>query len=337
MIKKSVFDTYQNRTVYLYELSGNGISVGVTDFGAKVQYVKIATKSGERDVCLGNASTEQYVKYSTYFGATVGRCANRIANGEFELNGKRYKLNCNDGGVNHLHGGLVGFDKRFFEAETQGEKLVLSLFSSDGEEGYPGNLQLKVVYSLRGKELLVEYSATSDEDTLWNPTNHTFFNLDGHDSGTVYNSLLTLNADFFTPCDENLIPTGEILPVKDTPFDFTTAKRLGDGILSSDMHIAKLGGLDHNFILRSEHAATAQSGDKVVTMDVYTDLPALQIYTTNSLAEFTGKNGTVYGKHHAFCLEPQYCPNAINTQAFQSPILKRNTPTNHFIKYVFTF
>ena len=336
MIKKSLFDTYKNKPVHLYELSGDGISVGVTDFGAKIQYIKLFIDGSERDICLGNASTEQYVKYNTYFGATIGRCANRIANGEFELNKKHYKLNCNDGS-NHLHGGLVGFDKQFFEAEVQSEKLVLSLLSPDGDEGYPGNLQLKVVYSLFGKELLIEYFATSDQDTLWSPTNHTFFNLNGENSGVIYNHLLTINADFFTPCDENLIPIGEILSVKDTPFDFTAAKPLQDSILSRDERVTRLGGIDHNFILRSEHAARAQSCTKDVTMDIYTDLPALQLYTTNSLEKFVGKSGAIYGKHHAFCLEPQFCPNAINTPAFKSPVLKKNTPTSHYIKYVFTF
>lgn len=336
MIKKTIFDVYDNKPVHLYELQGDGITVGITDFGARIQYVKLATKSGERDVCLGYATAEDYVNRSGHFGATVGRCANRIARGEFELNGKLYKLSCNKG-TYHSHGGYVGFDKRFFDAEVQGNKLMLSLLSPDGEEGYPGNLQLKVVYSLTGKELLVEFFATSDADTLWNPTNHAYFNLDGHDSGVVYNQLLTLNADFFTPCDENLIPTGEILPVQGTPFDFTTEKRLGDGILSSDERIARLGGLDHNFILRGEHAATATNSDKSVSMNIYTDMPALQLYTTNSLASFTGQNGVTYSKHNAFCLEPQYCPNAINTPAFKSPILKRNTPTRHYIKYVFVF
>ena len=336
MIKKFEFDMYQNRTVHLYELSGDGVSVGVTDFGARIHYIRLATKRGQRDICLGNASTEQYVKLNTYFGATVGRCANRIAKGEFELNGKRYKLNRNNDG-NHLHGGIVGFDKLFFDAEVQDDKLVLSLFSPDGEEGYPGNLQLKVVYSLTGKELLIEYFATSDADTLWNPTNHTFFNLDGHDSGAIYSNLLTVNADFFTPSDENLIPTGEILPVKGTSFDFTVAKRLGDGILSSDERIARLGGIDHNYILRSEHAATAESSAKDVTIQVYTDLPAMQVYTTNSLVEFAGKSGSIYGKHHAFCLEPQFCPNAINTPVFSAPILKKDAPTRHYIKYVLDF
>lgn len=336
MIKKSRFDVYDNQPVYLYELFGDGITVGITDFGARIQYIKLNTSNGVRDVCLGNATTEDYVKYNTYFGATVGRCANRIANGEFELNGKRYKLNCNDGS-NHLHGGFVGFDKRFFTAEVQGERLSLFLFSKDGDEGYPGNLQLKVVYSLQGRELLVEYFATSDEDTLWNPTNHTFFNLDGENSGVVYGNMLTLNADYFTPCDEKLIPTGEILPVIGTPFDFTSAKRFGDGILSNDERITQLGGIDHNFILRSEHAATVQSSSRDISMDIYTDLPALQLYTTNSLANFVGKSGATYGKHHAFCLEPQYCPNAINIPAFSAPILKRNTHTSHYIRYVFTF
>ena len=336
MIKKSVFDIYKNNPVHLYELTGDGITVGITDFGAKIQYIKLATKTGERDICLGNSTTEQYVKTNAYFGATIGRCANRIANGEFELNGKSHKLNRNDGN-NHLHGGIVGFDKRFFDVEIQDEKLVLSLLSIDGEEGYPGNLKLTVIYSLVGKELRIEYSATSDVDTLWSPTNHAYFNLDGHDSGVVYNQLLMLNADYFTPCDENLIPTGEILSAKNTPFDFTTAKRLGEGILSEDSRISSLGGLDHNYILKGEHAAKAQSSANDVTMDVYTDLPAMQLYTSNALSTFTGKCGATYGKHHAFCLEPQFCPNAINTPAFKSPILKHNTPTTYYIKYVFAF
>lgn len=336
MIKECLFDTYQGRPVHLYELSGDGITVGITDFGAKIQYIKLAVNGAQRDICLANATTEDYVKCNAYLGATVGRCANRIANGKFTLSGNSYQLKCNDG-PNHLHGGLVGFDKRFFDAKVDGDKLDLSLTSCDGEEGYPGNLRFSVVYTLTGKELLVEFFATTDADTVWNPTNHTYFNLDGEGSGVIYNNVLNLNADFFTPCDEHLVPTGEILPVKGTSFDFTTAKRLGEAIMSNDERIVVVGGVDHNFILSDQHAATAQSSAKDVTMDLYTDMPALQLYTSNALGDCIGKSGATYSKHHAFCLEPQYCPNAINTPAFVTPILKKGTTKRHFIKYVFTF
>ena len=336
MIKECLFDTYQGRPVHMYELSGDGISVGITDFGAKIQYIKLTVNGVQRDICLANATTEDYVKCNAYFGATIGRCANRIANGKFALDGNNYQLNCNDG-PNHLHGGIVGFDKRFFDAKVEGEQLVLSLASSDGEEGYPGNLQFSVVYSLCGKELLVEFFATCDADTVWNPTNHTYFNLDGEGSGVIYDNTLRLNADFFTPCDECLVPTGEILPVQGTSFDFTSAKCLGDAITSDDERIVAVGGIDHNFILNGTHAATAQSSTRDVKMDVYTDMPALQLYTSNALGDCIGKSGATYSKHHAFCLEPQHCPNAINTPAFTAPILKKGTTKRHFIKYVFAF
>lgn len=334
MITEKIFDYYNGKAVKLYTLHGRGIEVGICDFGARIQFIKIETENGIKDVCLAFNSTEEYVERSTYFGATIGRCANRIANGKFSLNNEVYQLDCNDG-KHHLHGGNVGFDKKFFDAVIDGNFLKLTLKSKDGESGYPGNFEFTVIYSLQEKELSIEYFGKTDKDTIWNPTNHTFFNLNGDGSGDIYDNVLKINADGFTPADGTLIPTGEIRQVAGTPFDFTEFKPIGKDINADDSQIKSVSGYDHNFILRGNYAASAYSKNTGIRLDVFTDMPAIQLYTANMLQECNGKNGK-YGKHTGFCLEPQFCPNAINISSFTSPVLKKSEHKGHYIKFNFS-
>jgi aldose 1-epimerase len=327
MLTKSLFDNYEGKEVYLYELSNEYLKVGITNFGAGINYLKVLTAKGEKDICLGYKTIKDYVHSATHSGATIGRVGNRIRYGKFTLDGKEYSLSINDG-VNHLHGGTIGFSERFFDVEAKDNLLVFSLTSDDGDQGYPGTLKLKVEYSLNGKSLNIKFSAVSDKDTLWNPTNHTYFNLGGEDSGNVLDTHLRINADSYTPCDGHTIPIGEIKSVHDTEYDFTTFKKLGD-------MIEKYGGYDDNYILNSNHAATAYSDKSGIKLDVYTDLPAMQFYSGN-FVNGRGKSRE-YFPHDGFCLEPQYVPNAINMDGFDKPILKANEKKSYYINYKFDF
>lgn len=330
MISKKLFDKSKN--AYIYELSNGKLTVGVTDFGAAIQYLKVATPNEAVDVCLGFDNVDDYVYSGTYCGATVGRVANRIQNANFALNGKSYQLTANEGN-NHLHGGKVGFDKKFYTVELAGDVLKLSVLSPDGEEGYPGELNFTVEYELRDNALEIRYSATvANASTLWSPTCHTYFNLNGE--GNVHWHELRINASSFTPIDAELIPTGELLSVANTPFDFTKSKAIGQDIDADSTQLRLAGGYDHNFVLNGEHAATAVGDVSAIRLDLFTDMPGLQFYSGNAI-QGNGKNG-VLTPRQGFCLEPQYFPNAVNVANFQSPVLAPNETKRHYIRYVFS-
>lgn len=213
-------------------------------------------------------------------------------------------------------------------SDSDEPSITLSLESPDGEEGFPGNLKAKITYTLtKENSLKIEYSATSDKDTIYNPTNHSYFNLDGHNSGVIYNQSVMLNADFYTPNTDECVPSGEIHKVKDTPFDLTEKTMFGNVLNSEFEQVRIFGGFDHNFVLRGEgfrKIGEAMSSDKTITMEVYTDLPGVQLYTANVLNEGTYKNGEKYGKHNAFCLETQFFPNSPNFSHFATPLLKND-------------
>ncbi len=323
---KKLYDETDGKCAYMYTIKNDNIEVDICEIGARINALRVDGV----DIVLGFNSVEDYNKSGCYAGATVGRVANRIANGRFTLNGKEYLLNVNNG-ENHLHGGNVGFDKKRFAVTEDTDNSVTMVYEScDGEENYPGNLRFTVKFTVENNSVLIEYSAVSDKDTLWCPTNHAYFNLDGEHKGDCRNNLLQLNADYYTPVDGGLIPTGEKKSVKSTPFDFTSLKRIGENTDSEELK-ATLGH-DHNYILNGEHAAHAESEVTGINLDVYTDMPCMQFYSGGQLNGVTGKSG-FYNRYAGFCLEPQFCPNSVNMQGFDKPILKAGAIKKHYIKY----
>jgi aldose 1-epimerase len=315
--------------VELYVLTNaNGLKAKVMTYGATLTELDVPDRDGKLgDVVLGFDDLEGYLKGHPFFGSTVGRVANRIAKGKFTLDGKEYKLAVNNG-PNSLHGGLKGFDKVVWKAETvqkpDAAAVKFSYHSRDGEEGYPGNLDATVTYTLTNdNELRLDYTATADKATPVNLTNHTYFNLAGN--GNMLGHELMLEADRYTPTDDTLIPTGEIKPVRDTPLDFTTPHTIGSRIarLKGDP-----GGYDHNFVLggggkKLALAARVREPKTGRVMEMYTTEPGVQFYTGNFLdGKLKGKGGVVYAKHQAFCLEAQHFPDSVNHANFPPMILR---------------
>jgi aldose 1-epimerase len=326
--------------VSLYTLiNANGLVAKVTDYGTIITELHVPDRQGKLgDVVLGFDNLEQYLKGHPCFGCTVGRVANRIAKGKFTLEGKTYTLAINNG-PNHLHGGLKGFDKALWKAEPQaGAAVKFTHLSPDGDEGYPGELRTAVVMTLTDEnELRIDYSATTDKATPINLTNHSYFNLTG--AGEVLNHELMIAADYYTPSDANLIPTGEIKPVKGTPLDFTSPQTIGSRFSALD---ANPRGYDHNFVLNSGGgklalAARVHEPKTGRVMEVYTTETGVQLYTGNFLdGSLTGKNGTVYRQHSGVCLETQHFPDSVNQPRFPSIILRpghtyRQTTTHKFL------
>lgn len=320
--------------VSLFTLSNaKGMQVGIITYGARVASIKVPDKAGAvADVVLGFDNLEGYLGNNPYFGAVVGRYGNRIAKGKFSLNGTEYKLAVNNG-ENALHGGLLGFDKRVWTAKEsvspEGQKLELTYVSKDGEEGYPGTLTATVVYTLTdANELRLDYSSTTDKDTVANITNHSYFNLAGQGDSDVLPLQVTLNASKFTPVDKGLIPTGELRPVDGTPFDFRQPHAIGERIDADYDQIKLGGGYDHNLVADGA-AGTLRSVAKVVdpksgrTMELSTTEPGVQFYTGNFLdGTITGKGGKVYKRRYGFCLETQHFPDSPNHPDFPTTTLK---------------
>lgn len=321
-------------------INGSGMGVSVLDYGCTVAEIRVPDKNNNPvDVCLGYDTIAEYETNDGFLGAVVGRHANRIQNGRFELNGKVYSLAVNDG-PNHLHGGVRGFDKYVWDSEISGDSVIFTRLSPDGEEGYPGNLQLKVTYSLTDDNTLdITYEAKSDADTVVNLTNHTYFNLGGHKSGTILDQELQLFADRFTENDAHCLPTGKISPVAGTPFDFTQPKRIGKEIAEQDIQLENGNGYDHNFVLSDKSdfkkAARLYSPVSGIAMAVFTTMPGVQVYTSNGLTERNGKRGARYAPHDAVCLETQYFPNAMACRNFPSPVLKQGELYRHTTEYHF--
>jgi aldose 1-epimerase len=332
--------TPDGTAAHLYSLqNASGFRVDVTDFGASVVNIFAPDREGRLgDVALGFDTVEGYATVSPYFGGTIGRCGNRLARGRFTLDGKSYQLATNNtpGGIPcHLHGGPLGFDRRLWQAEALpsgvGQALRLHRRSPDGEEGYPGALDVSVTFTVAGdNSLRIDYEAHTDAPTLVNLTNHTYFNLAGEGSGDVLDHVLALNAPAFTPVDAGLIPTGEVAPVGGTPFDFLAPHAIGDRIDASDEQLRFAGGYDHNFVLtpsREPHAlilaATVHEPRSGRLLEVLTTEPGLQFYSGNFLAgAFAGKHGHVYARRGGFCLETQHFPDAPNQPAFPSIVLR---------------
>jgi aldose 1-epimerase len=320
-------------TINLYTLRNEkGVEARISNFGGRLVNLKVPDRAGNfADIVLGYDSIEPYTKPNPFFGTLVGRYANRIANGEFTLDGKKYTLLKNNG-PNSLHGGAQGFDKKAWQAEivNNGQALQLTYLSKDGEEGFPGNLTSVVTYSLgNDNAFTIDYAATTDADTVLNLTNHSYFNLAGHGNGKILDHQLTVNADKFTPVNVNLIPTGELQNVAGTPFDFRTPKAIGTNIDSPDPQIQFGAGYDHNFVLNraagdppslAARITEPQSGR---VMEVLTTQPGVQFYTANHInGEIKGKEGAIYHARGAYCFETQHFPDTPNQPTFPTAVLK---------------
>ncbi|MHC4961034.1 MAG: aldose epimerase family protein [Planctomycetota bacterium] len=325
-------------SIKLYELkNASDTEVKVTNFGAIVTSIKVADRNGKfDDIALGYNCVEDYINAvdKPYFGAIVGRYGNRIAKGKFTLGGQTYTLATNNGD-NHLHGGVIGFDKVVWSATPiSGEGFTgveLTYLAKDQEEGYPGNLDIKVTYKLNDdNELSIEYDAVTDKATPVNLTNHTYFNLKGEGNGTILDHKLMINADDYTPVNETLIPIGKIESVKDTPFDFTTPKAIGRDIGQENLQLKFGGGYDHNFVLNKSNpvdgmtlAATVHEPTSGRFMEVLTEEPGAQFYCGNFLdGRLKGKAGKPYVYRGGFCLETQHYPDSPNQPDFPSTFLR---------------
>ena len=314
--------------------NARGMSVQILDLGGVIASIEVPDSSGNfADVTTGFDYPQPYLDGAGYMGAIVGRYANRISGGKFSIDGIDYSLAKNNGD-NAIHGGLVGFDKKIWDVEflvgLHDSKLKLSTFSPDGEEGYPGRVEVSVTYTLNDQnQLTIDYSATSDKATIINLTNHAYFNLDGHHADSILEHEVMLNANHFTPIDESSIPTGAILDVAGTPLDFRQRKAIGLEIESEDQQINFGSGYDHNFVINHSEiggvslAAEVYSPNSGRVMKVYTDQPGVQFYTGNFLnGELVGKDGAVYGRRSAFCLETQHFPDSPNKPTFPSTFLR---------------
>jgi aldose 1-epimerase len=334
-VTKAPFGTADGQSVDLYTLRNvHGVEAKITNYGGILVSLKVPDRNGKfDDVVLGFNDLDTYLKGHPYFGALIGRYGNRIAKGRFTLNGVEYKLAVNNG-ENTLHGGLKAFDKVVWtgkEMKTKaGPAVVLTYLSKDGEEGYPGNLNVRVVYTLtNNNEVKIEYSATTDKDTVTNLTHHSYFNLAGEGNGDILSHRVMINANRFVPTDAGSIPTGELRKVTGTPFDFLTAHAIGERI-NQDEEQLKLGnGYDHTWIINGRPgtlrlAATAYETTSGRTMQVWTTEPGMQFYTGNFLdGTLTGKSGKIYQRRFGFCFETQHYPDSPNQPAFPTTTLRK--------------
>ena len=346
--RESFGQTRDGQAVDIYTLKNRrGAEARITTYGGAVVSLKVPDRAGKfDDVVLGFDDIEGYQKTTTYIGSLVGRYANRIAKGRFTLGGKEYTLATNNG-ENHLHGGVRGFDKVIWKARPLaargGQALELTYMSKDGEEGYPGNLSVRVVYTLtNANELKIDYYATTDKDTVVNLTNHNYYNLAGQGNGDILGHVLTVNAGRFTPTDAGAIPTGELRPVRGTPFDFTRPTAIGARI-EQDEEQLKLGkGYDHNFVINGRPgvlrlAARVSEPTTGRVMETWTTEPGVQLYTGNYLdGSDIGKGGKPYQYRYGFCLETQHFPDSPNHPAFPSTVLRRGARFRSTTVYKFS-
>ena len=330
MIEKKTFGTAE-----AYTIKNGALEVSVLTFGATLQSIRYQGV----DVALGYNTLEEYQTNDGYLGATVGRYANRIAAGKFPLNGVEYDVGCNEEGRGHLHGGKIGLSHKFWNAEEINENaLRMTNLLADGEEGYPGNMAVAVTFTVENDTLRLTYEAKSDADTVYNPTNHCYFNLNGETGAPILNHIMKVNSSYMTPVDALLIPTGELKAVAGTPFDFNAPKPIGQDINAEDAQLALGSGYDHNFCVDGEglrDAAILQSPDTGIQMVCRTDLPGIQIYTGNCTDDRAGKNAPI-GKHSGVCLETQFYPDSPNHSNFPSCTLKAGEEFCSITEYCFS-
>ncbi|MCL2357290.1 MAG: galactose-1-epimerase [Defluviitaleaceae bacterium] len=318
----------------IYELSNkNGMKMAVTPLGCAI----ISLEVNGKDVVLGLDSPADYGRKHPFFGVAVGRFANRINAGKFTLGGVEYELEKNENGIHHLHGGSKGFDKKTWHVESaDAGKIVFSLDSPDGDSGYPGNLRAQITYTLTDENVLrIDYAAETDTETICNLTNHSYFNLEGHDAKNVYDHEIEILSDKITAVNDVLIPTGEFIDVTGTPFDFRTVTTMGERIEAAG-DVNRTGGYDHNYVLRGEGKAASVFAPKTgIRMTVSTNSPGMQLYTGNFLDGTVSGKGVAYQKHSGFCLETQLFPDGINHANFPSCVLKKGEVQEFYTEFKF--
>lgn len=334
VIERHIFGvTATGEPVWSYVLQNKYLSAEVLTYGALLRHLVFQGI----DMVLGYESLADYIHNDGYMGATVGRVCNRIGGACFSLGNKIYPLVKNDGD-NHLHGGTQGFDKYNWTADPLENGVCLRRLSPNGEEGYPGTLDVSVCYRLEGNALIIEYTASTDHDSLCSLTNHSYFNLNGGD--TVLAHELTLAAEAYLETSSNCLPTGRILPVADTAFDFRTAKAIGRDIESPVEQLKLVKGYDHHFCLpegKNLHRAAVLRGDLTgITMTMDTTSPGVQLYTANWLSQRKGKHGALYQPRCAVCLEPQFPPDAVHHPSFPQPLLRKDELYHHRTVYTFS-
>lgn len=343
-IKK--FGTLKDGTdLNLYTFTNkNGMTMTLTELGATLVSVIVKDKDGAaKDVVLGYDSPQEYINNTCFFGTVIGRNGNRIDKGSFVINGKSYQMDINEN-ENNLHSGSNGFDSRKWAVKNMTDNTItFSLHSPDGDQGFPGNFNVTVTYTLTDdNEIILCYEGSSDADTVANLTNHSYFNLGGHESGTIEGHTLRLFAEEYTPVrDSQAIPTGEIAPVAGTPMDFTKTKKIGRDIEADFEQLRFVGGYDHNYVLAREAGtmkkmAEAFCEETGIMMEAFTDCCGVQFYAGNFITQHNGKKGAAYDKRHGFCLEAQYYPNSVNQEGFASPILKAEAQYKSVTGYRFS-
>ncbi len=338
IITSEVFGTTKDGTqVTRYWLCDGVCRVAVLTYGGIIQAIEVPDRDGKLvNVVLGFDSLAGYEAQTCYIGAMIGRCANRIGHGKFTLNGITYTLQCNDNGVNHLHGGMVGFDQKHWQAQVQPDALVLTLHSADGEEGYPGNLDVKVTYQLKNGALSLHYEADTDADTLCNLTNHSYFNLAG--KGEVGAQKLRICASQYAPLGAENIPDGTNAAVAGTPMDLRELTPLGAHWDENFVQLRKAGGYDHHYWVDGTGMrpfAQAVCEENGIHLSVESDMPGMQLYTSNFLEGTGGKSSVDYGKREAFCLETQFVPNPSAWTGELQPILRKGEHYAHTTVFAF--
>ncbi|MDH7603847.1 MAG: aldose epimerase family protein [Melioribacter sp.] len=335
MIDKKLFGTLPTgEQVFVYTLTNkNGMEAKIINYGATIVSLTAPDKNNKfDDIVMGYDNLEDYINGKSYFGCIVGRFGNRINKGKFKLDDVEYQLTINDG-VNHLHGGTTGFNKVLWEAEPittdSSQSLKLTYHSKDGEQGYPGNLTIEVIYTLNdNNEIIIDYTATTDKPTIVNPTHHSYFNLSGSFENTILNHELFIDADYLTPVNDQLIPTGELMKVEGTPFDFKTFHKIGERINQQHQQLIFGKGYDHNWVLNNFNGKVRKVAELFEpisgrAMEVLTDQPGIQFYSGNFLnSSIKGKKGVTYDFRTGLCLETQHFPDSPNHPNFPSVVLK---------------
>ncbi len=349
MLTQTDFERHSSgQMIVKYTLTNRlGMAVSILNLGAIIQSITLPTKGKNLDLVLGFDSVVEYEQDQSHFGAVAGRYANRIKNGKFSLKGQAYQVSTNLAG-HCLHGGKFGFNRYIWQLDSQqhGDQpsITLSMTSPDGDQGFPGQLTTKVRYTLsQDNQLNIEYFASSDKTTIFNPTQHSYFNLNGHEHGSVAKHSLQLMASHYTPIDKTGIPTGKIASVIGTPFDFTQPRTIEQALATTHSQLTIGNGLDHNLCLdgysnashQGVYAGQVSSADSGLSMQIYTSMPGVQVFTANHIAGTKGKGGTTYQAHQGLCIETQFYPDAPNQKNFDCPILEAGDEFYSITQYKF--